>query len=562
VAREALIVVVGAFALAVAMTWPALRDPTGTIPHDLVDSALLAWMVRWGGHALWHDPGHLFDANVFYPESLSYAFSDTLLGYWPLALVGHGVGGAALSLNLIYVLIFALAAIGGYALARQLGAGPLGSTVAGLALAYAPWRLAHVGHLHIISTGGIMLALALLARGHGFSIRSGWRPERSRVGWIVAGWLVATWQVTIGFGIGLVFVYVLAGLVAVAVGLWWRRGRRPVRRAVWLTDLAGGLGFAVVSVLMALPYLQVVATHPQARRDIAELGYYSPPLHGFLVGPPQALLWHDDPLGLRDTVPLATEMTLLPGFGLLLLAGIGLRVSVWPRRWRIGLGVAVLVTVVLATGTRVFFGGRFTYLLLYQLPGWDGLRTPGRLVVWTTILLALLAAGAITALGRRLAHLGARIAGRRLTLGHLVGVLAAAVVVVEGLSLVHHARVPPPPAALTAAYADQVRPPLLVLPSDPTFDPVVMLWSTDQFPEVVNGLAAFTPTSQEEIRSGTHAFPDEASVALLRRYGVRTVVVLRDRIPGTPWAGAADAPVDGLGITRTEIDQAVVFTLS
>ena len=54
---------------------------------------------------------------------------------------------------------------------------------------------------------------------------------------------------------------------------------------------------------------------------------------------------------------------------------------------------------------------------------------------------------------------------------------------------------------------------------------------------------------------------DPASIALLRDYGVRTVVVLRDRVPGTPWASAPDAPIDGLGITRIEIDQAVVFSL-
>jgi len=89
-----------------------------------------------------------------------------------------------------------------------------------------------------------------------------------------------------------------------------------------------------------------------------------------------------------------------------------------------------------------------------------------------------------------------------------------------------------------------------------------MLWTTDGFPPVVNGLSGFTPASQDEIRSQTRHFPDRASVDLLRRYGVRTVVVLRDRVAGTPWADAPDAPVDGLGITRTEIGEAVVFALS
>src|SRR5262249_52183094 len=99
------------------------------------------------------------------------------------------------------------------------------------------------------------------------------------------------------------------------------------------------------------------------------------------------------------------------------------------------------------------------------------------------------------------------------------------------------------------------------LPSDSAFDPLVMLWSTDGFPAIVNGLSGFTPASLAELRSGTHSFPDAASVDLLRHHGVRSVVVLRDRTPGTPWAGAATAPIDGLDLTRTVIDDAVVYTL-
>jgi hypothetical protein len=197
------------------------------------------------------------------------------------------------------------------------------------------------------------------------------------------------------------------------------------------------------------------------------------------------------------------------------------------------------------------------------------------LVLWTTILLALLAAGAVTALtarapasvesdreaGARTA-VGRTVAGWSLRRRRLLGAGAAALVLIEGIMVVEHMEVPPPPAALTAAYAQSVRPPLLVLPSDPRLDALVMLWSTDGFPAMVNGLSGFTPASLTEVRDGTHSFPDASSIELLRRSGVRSVVVLRDRIPGTPWAGAASRPIAGLGITRTEIDGAVVYSLN
>src|SRR5690606_32749392 len=118
---------------------------------------------------------------------------------------------------------------------------PLGAAVAGLALGYAPWRLTQISHLHVISSGGILLSLAMLARGHGLSLRGGRRPPR--VGWIAAGWLTAAWQMTIGFGIGLSFAYVLLGVCVLVAVLWWRRGRPRLPRRVLAANLAGGLVF-------------------------------------------------------------------------------------------------------------------------------------------------------------------------------------------------------------------------------------------------------------------------------------------------------------------------------
>jgi hypothetical protein len=276
-------------------------------------------------------------------------------------------------------------------------------------------------------------------------------------------------------------------------------------------------------------------------------------------------------------------MALLMGFAVYLYAAVGTRISSWPRRWARGLGWAVLASMFLALGTRIPV--LEPYALLYLLPGWDGIRTPGRLVVWTTILLAIAAAGAVTAITELLRGTATRtgagpetaagplprllqkpailrlLSGPRPAVARAVGGLAAALVLVEGLMVVEHLEVPEPPAALTSAHADQVRPPLMVLPSNNDFDALLMLWSTDGFPSMVNGLSGFTPHAQDQLRNETHNFPDPQSVALLRDYGVRTVVVLCDRVVDTPWAGACDRNEALFGITRTKIDNAVVYSL-
>ncbi|MFD0583453.1 ICP22 family protein [Dactylosporangium darangshiense] len=227
--HEWTLAVLGSIALAVVMTWPALAHPASTIPQDIWDPTLQAWQMSWAGHILTTDPLRLWQANAFYPDQYSYAFSDTLLGYAPAGMIGSGPVAAIVRYNIIFVLIFAFAFFGAYALVRQLGAGRTGAAVAGAAFAYAPWRLGQAGHLHVLSIGGIALALAMLARGHGFSLRKGYEPDKRRWGWVLGGWLVAAWQISLGFGIGIPFAYALLLIVVVTALVWgvrsiWRWG--------------------------------------------------------------------------------------------------------------------------------------------------------------------------------------------------------------------------------------------------------------------------------------------------------------------------------------------------
>jgi hypothetical protein len=541
---------VGGVLLAVLLTWPTLRDLTQTIPQDTGDPLLQAWQVAWGGHALLTDPAQLWHSNTFFPERYTYAYSDTLLGYAPFGMIGAGPVAAVVRYNILYVLVHALAFVGAYALVRQLGADRAGAAVAGVAFGYAPWKLAQAGHLHVLSIGGIALALAMLARGHGWSLRYGYRPELRRPGWALAGWLAAAWQMTLGFGIGLPFGYVLALIcVVVMIGYgwsWWRRSARPVFGGRLLAaDLAGGLLFATVTILMALPYMEVVARNPDGRRTLAHIEQFSPPLRGFFTAPAESWLWGERHAAARELLPFPGEMTLLPGVVLIGLAFAGLFYSAWRVRHRLLLAAGVLVSVALAAGTRFGGDGDPGYAtLVLHLPGWDGIRTSGRLVLWTTLLLGILAAGALSAFGR---------AG---WLVRLLVLVPLALVVLEGVNTTPHPLVQPQPAALRGATG-----PLLVLPSDGTFEFTVMLWSTDGFPQIANGLASFTPPAQQQIRTVTASFPDPASVAYLRQIGIRTVVVLPEYLNGTPWQDVVDRDVQGLGIGREEIAGAVVFRL-
>jgi hypothetical protein len=552
-------------ALATLMTWPALEYPLYTIPGDIWDPTLQAWQLSWAGHALLTNPLGLWNANAFYPEDLSYAFSDTLLGYFPAGMIGTGPVAAVLRYNIMFVLIFALAFFGAYALARQLGARIPGAAVAGAAFAYAPWRWDQAGHMHILSTGGIALCLAMLARGHGYSLRHGYRPELRRPGWALAGWLVAAWQISLGFGIGLPFAYTLGG-IAVVVAIAYVSARlffwsqpKPFGWKLLGADVLGGLIFSAVGVLLAVPYFMVLQQHPYAERSLAEVSLYSPPLIGFFTAPETDALWGDAHEVARQTMfgGYSGEKTLLVGFAIYGLAVAGLIYSSWRWWQRVLLALGVVVTGSLAMGTQ-FLGGRVYEVLYEYLPGWSAIRTPGRLVVWTTLLLGLLAAGAVSAFGDRARELSReRVPARPHLLLALAMFLPMVMVLAEGLQQLEFRTVPQQPVAMTKLVG-----PAMILPSNQLNDENVMLWSTDHFERMANGGSGFTPRSQEEIRKAMENFPDQASVDLLRQLKIQEVLVLKQPSNGQVPERALAASGQEFGLRREELADGIIFYLN
>jgi hypothetical protein len=117
-----------------------------------------------------------------------------------------------------------------------------------------------------------------------------------------------------------------------------------------------------------------------------------------------------------------------------------------------------------------------------------------------------------------------------------------------------HPVVPAPPAGFT-----QLRGPMLVLPDQGLADEVYLLWSTDRFPLMVNGISGYKPPLQAKLQQAGDRFPDPASVETLRAAGVRSVVVLRTRATKPT---QLTANVDALGITREERGNLVIYTLT
>ncbi len=387
-------------ALAVLTSWPLVLHLSSRISPDLGDPVRTAWQVAWVGHAMLHDPLHLFDSNAFYPHPLSLAFSDSLLGYGPAAFFGSGTVAALVRYNLIFLFIWSLCFVGGYLLARELGLRKAGAGAAAAAFAYAPYRVTEAGHFQVISSGGIALALFLLLRGY---------RRRSR-GLLIAGWLVAAWQISLGFTLGLQFAYLLAVLAVLAAVYWLRAGRPALPRALVVITCVGMLVTGAVTVYQARPYLKVADEYPTAKRTIKEVENYSSGPAAWISASSENRVWGGVTAGARAHVHSKNEDVFFAGGLILLLALIGLAAPIYTRRLRIGLLVGVVVCAVLALGLGLT-GAGYPYRLLYDYaPGWDGVRVPGRIFTLATLFLALLAGAGAQLLSGKLGEL---LAGRR-----------------------------------------------------------------------------------------------------------------------------------------------------
>ena len=349
--------------------------------------------------------------------------------------------------NLLFLFAWSLCFVGAWLLARELGTGKVGGGRGGAAFAYAPYRVTEAGHLHVISGGGIPLALFLLLRGY----------RRGSRGLVIAGWLVAAWQVSLGFTLGLQYSYLL-GVLALLAAIWWWRAwptsektphvatASPVAAtcAVAITCIGVAL-CGVVSVYQARPYLKVAAEYPTAKRTLKEVRNYSSGPWAFLSASSENRVWGSIASRARAHVHSKNEDVFFPGAAIALLALIGLASSIYTRRLRIGLACGVAVCSILALGLGLT-GAGYPYRLLYDYaPGWDGVRVPGRVFTLATLFLALLAAAGawrIAGLARAWgAGFGPRDGAR---LAAIVGVLLVVGLVGEGAGHLGHPVVPQP----------------------------------------------------------------------------------------------------------------------
>lgn len=149
--------------LAALMTYPLIFNLQK--PQDLGDSLFISWTLAWDVHKLFTNPAGFFDANIFYPNHNTLAYSEHLFGLSILAAPVFLLSDKPIvSYNILSLLSFILSGYGTYLFSFYLTKNRFASIVAGIVFAFFPYRFNQSDHLHVISTQWIPFALLFLFR--------------------------------------------------------------------------------------------------------------------------------------------------------------------------------------------------------------------------------------------------------------------------------------------------------------------------------------------------------------------------------------------------------------
>lgn len=294
-------------AVALAMTWPLATKMSHEIAWDLGDPILNTWIMMWTGgqvlRALRGDFNALHDywnGNIFYPDRLTIAYSEHLTPQMLQALPVYGVThNIILAYNLVFLSTMVLSALAVYLLVRELTDRPLAAFFAGLAFAYAPYRLAQGSHLQVLSTYWMPLAL------YGFRRYFVTMRTRALLG---ASASIALQNLSCGYF--LLFFSPFAGaycLYEIARRKLWTRWR------MWISLAVAAVAILVVTWPFLSVYFDVRVRSGVGVRSAEEISQFSADVYAFGTASTSALLEH------VQAFPKA-EGQGFPGFTILTLA--------------------------------------------------------------------------------------------------------------------------------------------------------------------------------------------------------------------------------------------------
>jgi len=487
-------------ALAVMHTWPLASNPARLSRNDNADTVLNEWIVAWIAHQAPRDPRQLWDANIFYPERHTLAYSEPLI---VPAAMGAPFLWAGCSPVLVYNLLvlagLTLTGWAGWVLVHRWTGDFAAAVLAGCLIAFNAHTLTRLPHLQALHVE--FLPLALLAFDSLLSAASSARRT------IAAAAGLAACVVLQGATSYYALIFTITALACGALV----RPREWLRPARWRTLIAIA-GAAVVSAAALAPLLFVYREVGHVR-PLDEVARYSASWSIYLASPARihyrswSAAWFNG------------DTALFPGTIAVLLACIplatGIAFSNARARTALAFGLA---------GLALSFGPALPgYAALYELfAPLQGIRNAARFGYLAIVGLAILA-------GFGLAAVRSRWRERR-----WLPLVSASVIAFANLDALAAPIGYSPPSSIAAIETSLQNTNAIVVhvpfyPPDRLFrNAPYLLETTANWRPMLNGYSGFVPDSYTEHARLLANFPDSRSIAALRSAGV-THVFVHDR---------------------------------
>ena len=490
--------------LAVIHTWPLALAPGYYSRLDSADANLNTWAIAWVAHTLPGHPGQLFDAPIFHPARLTFAYSEPLIVQGMLAKPILALGGSpVLAYNLVLLAGFVLTALAAGLLVLGLTGEFWAALIAGSLAAFNAHTLTRLPHLQAMHLEFLPLAILALDRV----------AARAQVRDALLLAVAVAFQ-------ALTSIY---SLVFTAWSLAWAAAARGMGdtwrwRSLGLIVVAAGICGLLLSPVLYPYYL--LAHESGLVRTVGESRLFSSMWTDYLFTGARVHY------GMWSQRFASSADANFPGIVATLLALVAL--TRFRRDRYVRMAASMVVGAVLLSVTPRLPGFEWAH---GHLPGLSAIRGYSRAGQFALMAIALLA-------GFGVALLRERWSPRR---GWpLVG---AALVVLVNLEALRAPLVYVPFRGVPAIYGTLAATGTGVIelpmpgPGAEFKNAPYLVNATSHWLPMVNGYSGFTPRGFMDIYRGMRRFPDDWSIAWLRTNRVNRIVVHAsefEQLKGTP----------------------------
>jgi hypothetical protein len=483
-------------ALTIVHLWPMAAAPGVWSRNDSPDFVLHEWIMAWVAHQIVTDPLHLFDANIFYPDRYTLAYSDHLILQSLMgAPVAWSGGSPVLVHNLVLMAGFALTGWTTALVVSFWTGSRTAGVLSGSLLAFNSFTLTRLAQMQDLHLEFFAPALFALDR---FIVTAQAKDALKLAGWFVLQALTGTY----------VMLFTAISLVVATLA---RASECVGKRFVPITSkalLAAGAASVVLTPVL-IPYV-IANREVGLSRSLQETAEYAAKWTDYLVAPSRLhFSWWSSRFWEGDA--------LFPGVVALLLTIVALagRTAFTDRRARMVLVIG-LTALTLSFGPSLPFYDAL-YWMFPPLKMIRGVVRFGQIVLAAVAILA----------GFGLAWITTRFRGRAAAVVAVVVVIAANGEALRApFGYTRYEGIPELYDALRTTGDDTV---VVSMPFYPTAsfhnNAAFMLGSTRFWKPIVNGYSGFKPPSLYANVGELQGFPDDRSMVRLAQLGVTHVVV-------------------------------------